>query len=99
MGIGGEVDDYCFAPCGYSCNVHAGDTYAMVHVTPQEGCSYASFETNFGATRDALPESGIGKRLSSLVGQVLDAFRPGRLTMTLFVDMGAMPALEGAPFS
>mmetsp|Transcript_62516 Transcript_62516/g.141009 ORF Transcript_62516/g.141009 Transcript_62516/m.141009 type:complete len:386 (+) Transcript_62516:106-1263(+) len=97
--IGGEIDDYCFSPCGYSCNVHAGDAYAMVHVTPQEGCSYASFETNFGSSRAGQPTGDISGRLNDLVGRVLDVFRPKRLTLTLFIDQGAEEFVGKAPFA
>lgn len=98
--LGGEVDDYVFAPCGYSCNVHAGNAYAMVHVTPQENCSYASFETNFGSTiKGGKPEPDTGKKLDVLVGKVLDAFRPNRLTITLFSDQGAVDVLGPSPFT
>lgn len=96
--INGEVDDYCFSPCGYSCNIHAGETYAMVHVTPQEECSYASFETNFGSTRFGVPSSDVGLHLNALVGKVLDVFQPERLTLTLFIDKGAEDAVATAPF-
>eukprot|EP00440_Ansanella_granifera_P002435 gb/GFBE01002646.1/.p1 GENE.gb/GFBE01002646.1/~~gb/GFBE01002646.1/.p1 ORF type:complete len:343 (+),score=86.59 gb/GFBE01002646.1/:1-1029(+) len=96
---GGEVDDYCFDKCGYSCNVHAGDAYAMVHVTPQDECSYASFESNFGSSRDGLPGEGSNiPKLQELVTKVLDVFRPGRVTITLFIDQGAAPSVGSAPF-
>mmetsp|Transcript_27972 Transcript_27972/g.73977 ORF Transcript_27972/g.73977 Transcript_27972/m.73977 type:complete len:372 (-) Transcript_27972:210-1325(-) len=97
--IGGEIDDYCFSPCGYSCNVHAGEAYATVHVTPQESCSYASFETNLGCKR--FSEQGRtddGKALNDLVTKVLDIFQPKRLTITLFADQGAEASIGGAPF-
>eukprot|EP00933_Yihiella_yeosuensis_P053332 TRINITY_DN51567_c0_g1_i1.p1 TRINITY_DN51567_c0_g1~~TRINITY_DN51567_c0_g1_i1.p1 ORF type:complete len:343 (-),score=57.48 TRINITY_DN51567_c0_g1_i1:141-1169(-) len=97
--ISGEVDDYCFDQCGYSCNVHAGDAYAMVHVTPQDECSYASFETNFGSTRVGLPDDKVEAKLNDLVEKVLNAFRPRKLTMTLFIDQGAAPSIGSAPFA
>jgi len=97
--INGEVDDYCFAPCGYSCNIHAKDgAYAMVHVTPQEDCSYASFETNFGSQMDSVSHQQVGASLSGLVRRVLQVFRPGKFTMTLFMDQGAEKAIGSAPF-
>lgn len=97
--IGGEVDDYCFDKCGYSCNVHAGDSYCTVHVTPQDECSYASFESNFCSSRVGIPEEdGVEKKLDELVSKVIDAFRPGRLTVTLFIDQGAAPSVGSAPF-
>lgn len=96
--IGGEVDDYCFSPCGYSCNVHAGNAYFMVHATPQEGCSYASFETNFGSAFGDRPDGDRRGPLNELIQRVLDAFRPEKLTITLFVDGGAMEFIGNAPF-
>lgn len=96
--MGGEIDDYCFAPCGYSCNIHAGEAYAMVHVTPQESCSYASFETNFGSVRGSKPCSDSGASLNKLVGEVLDCFRPKRFTITVFLDEGAKAGIGSAPW-
>eukprot|EP00439_Symbiodinium_sp_Y106_P069811 s1006_g12.t1 len=94
-----EVDDYCFEGCGYSCNMHTGLSYAMVHVTPQDNCSYASFETNFGSTLNHLPEGELQETLNTLLGKVIDAFSPGRLTLTLLLDVGAIPFLGSAPFA
>lgn len=94
-----EVDDYCFDSCGYSCNMHSGLSYAMVHVTPQDLCSYASFETNFGSTLTGLPERPLEETLNELLGKVIDAFRPGRLTVTLLQDQGAVSFLGSAPFA
>lgn len=96
--IGGQIDDYCFAPCGYSCNMHAGEAYAMVHVTPQPECSYASFETNFGSVRGSTISEDGSRSLNDLVGQVLDVFRPGRFTITVFFDEGAKAAMGNAPW-
>mmetsp|Transcript_66601 Transcript_66601/g.119870 ORF Transcript_66601/g.119870 Transcript_66601/m.119870 type:complete len:347 (+) Transcript_66601:129-1169(+) len=97
--MGGEVDDWCFDKCGYSANIHAGEAYAMVHVTPQDECSYASFESNFCSSRKGIPQDkAVPAKLNELVKKVLEVFRPARLTMTLFIDAGAVPLLEGAPF-
>ncbi|KAE8726352.1 S-adenosylmethionine decarboxylase proenzyme 4 [Hibiscus syriacus] len=38
------VCDLEFDPCGYSMNGVDGDRYSTIHVTPEEGFSYASFE-------------------------------------------------------
>lgn len=94
----GEIDDYCFHPCGYSCNVHAGDACAIVHVTPEEKCSYASFETNFGSSFKDLPKEQYKEKLNSLVQQVVEVFKPSHFTVTLFVDSGAHTAIGDAPF-
>mmetsp|Transcript_81847 Transcript_81847/g.181938 ORF Transcript_81847/g.181938 Transcript_81847/m.181938 type:complete len:139 (+) Transcript_81847:3-419(+) len=73
----------------------------MVHVTPQENCSYASFETNYGSVRGdgfALEGSDVGDRVGALIGRVLDVFRPRKLTVTLFTDQGAAGAIGEKPF-
>lgn len=95
-----KIDDYCFAQCGYSANVHVGDFYFIVHVTPEEACSFASFETNLGSLFDTAlaPSTGVGERLNGLVEKVLGAFRPQKFTATLFVDSGAETAVARAPF-
>lgn len=97
--IGAEVDDYCFDKCGYSCNAHAGNAYFMVHVTPQDGFSYASFETNYGASFHDRPGESRCDALNELVRKVLESFQPEKLTMTLFVDAGALDSIGGAPFA
>jgi len=98
--IGAEIDDYCFSPCGYSCNMHAGEYYCMVHVTPQEHCSYASFETNLGCSlEDMPPKESCEERLNNIITNVLEAFKPAKLTATLFTDSGALKALGNAPFT
>jgi S-adenosylmethionine decarboxylase len=44
------LDAYAFEPCGYSANAFVqcddGEGYYTIHVTPEEGWSYASFECN-----------------------------------------------------
>lgn len=45
-----NLDAYAFEPCGYSANALVeygqGEGYYTIHVTPEEGWSYASFECN-----------------------------------------------------
>ncbi|KAB2092706.1 hypothetical protein ES319_A02G048900v1 [Gossypium barbadense] len=38
------ICDFVFDPCGYSMNGVDGDRYSTIHVTPEDGFSYASFE-------------------------------------------------------
>jgi S-adenosylmethionine decarboxylase len=72
------IDSFCFAPCGYSCNgvVNQGN-YFTIHVTPENHCSYASFETNVPATM-------FGMTNDDVVEKVINIFRPGKFTVTLF---------------
>merc|ERR1719215_591189 len=71
----------------------------MVHVTPQEECSYASFETNYGSSRaPGALRGNVSSNLNTLVDSVLQVFKPQRFTMTLFFDDGASAAIGAAPF-
>ncbi|KAL7267200.1 spermidine resistance protein [Rhizina undulata] len=80
-----HIDSYVFSPCGYSANavIPSPDPniptthYFTVHVTPEPHCSYASFETN-------VPGRQSGRETAEVVEHVLDIFRPGRFSVTLF---------------
>lgn len=81
-----NLDAYCFEPCGYSANVTMqSDRYATIHVTPEPGYSYASFETNmeFGLVGD-----GSKLDVKEVVQRLLRIFNPGKWTLTLFVSGG-----------
>ncbi|GMM50210.1 adenosylmethionine decarboxylase [Starmerella bacillaris] len=69
------IDDHAFYPCGYSCNAiiqqrHTEDDYFTIHVTPEEACSYASFETNASVSRQS-------------ISNVLNIFKPQESTLVL----------------
>lgn len=79
-----RVDAYLFTPCGFSANGvvpapdgKSGTHYFTVHVTPEPQCSYASFETN-------VPHAQTGRETADIVKHVVDIFKPGRFTVTLF---------------
>ncbi|KAL9091299.1 MAG: hypothetical protein Q9165_004933 [Trypethelium subeluteriae] len=91
-----RIDAYLFTPCGFSANgvipvpppdeakEKAGASadplsthYFTVHVTPEPQCSYASFETN-------VPARTCGRTAAEIVQQVVQIFRPGRFSVTLF---------------
>jgi S-adenosylmethionine decarboxylase len=80
-----RVDAYLFTPCGFSANgvIPAPDQagtathYFTVHVTPEAHCSYASFETN-------VPGRQSGRETVEVIQQVVDIFKPGRFSVTLF---------------
>lgn len=95
-------DAFLFSPCGFSANMVSKDAssvgggggrYATVHVTPEQGWSYASFECNidFSGVRDDKTPSGEGQEakradLKALVGRVVGMFGPKRFSLTLFVS-------------
>ena len=94
-----RVDAYLFTPCGFSANGvipaptpqlngHGGSPlplrpqrnsthYFTVHVTPEPHCSYASFETN-------VPNRQTSRQTVDVVQQVVNIFKPGRFSITLF---------------
>lgn len=104
------LDSFAFEPCGYSANalVHhsAGEGYYTIHVTPEEGWSYASFECNVpfdsGLDADVPPREDGMPTLLQLIQRVTAIFQPGHLSVTLFVssegevDPGHAPPIETA---
>ncbi|KAH7922370.1 S-adenosylmethionine decarboxylase [Leucogyrophana mollusca] len=93
------LDAYAFSPCGYSSNAllqwgdpsandptRGGEGYYTIHVTPEEGWSYASFECNVplstapSCTAKEIPD------LRTLIRRVVNIFQPGRLSLTLFIS-------------
>lgn len=86
-----KIDAYMFNPCGFSANGvipppptngngkknRAGHHYFTVHVTPEPQCSYASFETN-------VPAHQSGRETADVVEQVVNIFKPGRFSVTIF---------------
>lgn len=71
----GLIDARSFEPCGYSMNAILFRSYSTIHITPESGSSYVSFETN-------------QKVLSykSLISNVIRTFSPKRFVMTLMAD-------------
>ena len=79
-----RIDAYLFTPCGFSANgvipaPQGPDAthYFTVHVTPESNCSYASFETN-------VPSQQSGRETADVIEQVVNIFKPGRFSVTLF---------------
>ncbi|CAL4903015.1 unnamed protein product [Urochloa decumbens] len=76
------VFGYAFAPCGYSMNALDGERYATVHVTPEDGHSYASYECGGGGDDDA------AGTIAS-VGKAVAAFRPGAVSVSVCYGGGS----------
>lgn len=77
-------DAFSFSPCGFSSNSLSslmGGYYYTVHITPESGWSYASFETNY-PFNDPTARCTIVEALI----KVLAVFLPGRFSATLIAD-------------
>lgn len=74
-----DICDFEFDPCGYSMNGIEGNAISTIHVTPEDGFSYASFEA-VGYDHD-------DKTLCELVDRVLACFRPAEFSVALHIDM------------
>ncbi|KAI3704706.1 hypothetical protein L1987_74933 [Smallanthus sonchifolius] len=75
---GSQICDFDFDPCGYSMNAIEGDAISTIHVTPEDGFSYASFET---AGYDFKSMD-----LTTLVERVLTCFHPSEFSLALHVN-------------
>ncbi|KFK38065.1 hypothetical protein AALP_AA3G065400 [Arabis alpina] len=65
------VCDFAFDPCGYSMNSIDGDRYSTIHVTPEEGFSYASFECVASVYED----------IGEVLKRAIDVFQPGTVSI------------------
>ncbi|PPE02598.1 hypothetical protein GOBAR_DD00371 [Gossypium barbadense] len=74
-----EICDFEFEPCGYSMNSIETDAISTIHVTPEDGFSYASFE----AVGYDLKELN----LEQLVQRVLVCFKPSNFSVAVHVDV------------
>ncbi|KAI0081874.1 S-adenosylmethionine decarboxylase [Panus rudis PR-1116 ss-1] len=94
-----SLDAYSFTPCGYSSNAlvrwredagsdlaQNGEGYYTIHVTPEEGWSYASFECNIPLPTRPTPERSHIPDLKTLIRRIVEIFQPGRMTLTLFIS-------------
>ncbi|XP_059648653.1 S-adenosylmethionine decarboxylase proenzyme-like [Cornus florida] len=74
-----EICDFEFDPCGYSMNSVEGSAISTIHVTPEDGFSYASFES-VGYDPKVV-------NLDYLVGRVLACFQPSEFSLSLHADV------------
>lgn len=73
---GSKICDFEFDPCGYSMNGIEEDAISTIHVTPEDGFSYASFEAvgyDFKSSID----------LTLLVERVLGCFKPNEFSISM----------------
>uniref|UniRef100_A0A7N1A0M4 S-adenosylmethionine decarboxylase proenzyme n=1 Tax=Kalanchoe fedtschenkoi TaxID=63787 RepID=A0A7N1A0M4_KALFE len=69
------VCDFGFDPCGYSMNSVDGDRYSTIHVTPEDGFSYASFEC-VGSIYDDQSE------IIRALNRAVQVFRPATVSVS-----------------
>lgn len=70
-----HICDFAFDPCGYSMNGLDGEKYSTIHVTPEEGFSYASFEC-VGSLCEG------GSYIGDVLKKVVQVFRPGTMSVS-----------------
>ncbi|CAM0951441.1 unnamed protein product [Alopecurus aequalis] len=77
-----EICDFDFDPCGYSMNGICGPAASTIHVTPEDGFSYASYEA-----MNVNPGSVV---YSDLIKRVLSCFSPSdfSVAVTIFGGQG-----------
>ncbi|KAF7971214.1 hypothetical protein HWV62_21614 [Athelia sp. TMB] len=63
-----------------------GEGYYTIHVTPEDGWSYASFECNVPLRTHPSGKANDIPDLKTLIRRVVKIFEPGRLTLTLFIS-------------
>jgi S-adenosylmethionine decarboxylase len=85
---GALIDPAAFEPCGYSMNAILFRSYCTIHVTPESGSSYASFETNQKTAS-----------YKALISNVIRTFRPKRFVMTLLADEGGLKQVKENPLT
>ncbi|CAI0552728.1 unnamed protein product [Linum tenue] len=81
-----EICDFDFDPCGYSMNAIEGGAVSTIHVTPEDGFSYASFEM----VGYNLKEVG----LKQVVDRVLACFKPSEFSVAVHATNVAGTKLE-----
>lgn len=85
---GALIDPRAFEPCGYSMNAILFRSYSTIHITPESGSSYASFETN----------QKVGS-YKSLISNVIRTFKPKRFVLTLMADEGGLKQVKENPLT
>ncbi|KAB2624420.1 S-adenosylmethionine decarboxylase [Pyrus ussuriensis x Pyrus communis] len=76
-----DICDFEFDPCGYSMNSIEGAAISTIHVTPEDGFSYASFETAGYDLKDV--------NLNQLVERVLVCFQPKEFSIAVHSNVAS----------
>ncbi|KAI3467179.1 hypothetical protein Pfo_023842 [Paulownia fortunei] len=76
-----QICDFEFEPCGYSMNSIEGAALSTIHVTPEDGFSYASFEAAGYDLKHV--------NLSLLIQRVLACFEPSEFSVSVHAQFGA----------
>ncbi|KAJ4825146.1 hypothetical protein Tsubulata_008682 [Turnera subulata] len=79
-----DICDFDFDPCGYSMNAIEGDAVSTIHITPEDGFSYASFEA-VGYDFQAVD-------LTNLLQRVLACFEPAEFSVALHSSIDGIKA-------
>lgn len=78
-------DAFAFTPCGFSsnsiCSNIGGGYYYTLHITPESGWSYASFETNYPFQQNGSVD------VLTVLTKVLKIFRPRKFSLTLISEI------------
>lgn len=74
-----NICDFDFEPCGYSMNAIEGSAISTIHITPEDGFSYASFEAVGYDFREV--------DLTAMVERVLSCFGPSEFSVALHCDI------------
>jgi len=85
---GAIIDARAFEPCGYSMNAILFRSYSTIHITPESGSSYVSFETNQKVAS-----------YNSLISNVIRTFCPKRFVMTLMADDLGLQQIKENPLT
>lgn len=78
---GADIDDYVFEPCGYSMNGILRGGFITIHITPEEGFSYASVEISGFDPNEYDP--------ADMVARIVAIFQPGTVSVSLSVDVAS----------
>ncbi|XP_074274723.1 S-adenosylmethionine decarboxylase proenzyme 2-like [Silene latifolia] len=73
-----NICDFDFEPCGYSMNAIEGPAVSTIHITPEDGFSYASFEA-VGYDLGVVD-------LNQMVERVLACFEPKEFSVAVTID-------------